>query len=63
MAYAEQIKGDTNRKDQLIHETVNKLYESPTRSNKLLSGKDKTKADSNLKELIELVKELKDVKI
>ncbi|MFT7901073.1 hypothetical protein VBY74_13945 [Tenacibaculum ascidiaceicola] len=63
MAYAEQIKGDTNRKDQLIQETVNKLYESPTRSNKLISGKDKSKADSNLKELIELVKELKDVNI
>lgn len=63
MAYAEQIKGDTDRKDQLIQETVNKLYESPTRSNKLLSGKDKTKADSNLKELIALVKELKDVNI
>lgn len=63
MAYAEQITGDTNRKDQLIQETVNKLYESPTKSNKLLSVKDKTKSDSNLKELIELVKELKDVKI
>ena len=63
MAYAEQIKGDANRKDQLIQETVNKLYESPTKSNKLLSQKDKSKADSNLKELIELVKELKDVKL
>lgn len=63
MAYAEQIKGDTNRKDQLIQETVNKLYESPTRSDKLLSGKDKTKADSNLKELIGLVKELKNINI
>lgn len=63
MAYAEQIKGDTNRKDQLIQETVNKLYESPTTSNIILSGRDKSKADSNLKELIELVKELKDVKI
>lgn len=63
MAYAEQIKGDTNRKDQLIQETVNKLYESPTTRNKTLSRRDKSKADSNLKELIELVKELKDVKI
>ncbi|MEP2279870.1 hypothetical protein, partial [Maribacter sp.] len=63
MAYAEQIKGDTNRKDQLIQETVNKLYESPTQKNKLFSGKNKTKADSNLKELIDLVKELKDINI
>lgn len=63
MAYAEQIKGDTNRKDQLIQETVNKLYESPTASNKILSTRNKSRADSNLKELIELVKELKDVKL
>lgn len=63
MAYAEQITDSPQRKDQLIQETVNKLYESPTRSKKLLNEKSKSKADSNLKELIELVKELKDIKI
>jgi hypothetical protein len=62
MAYAEQIKGDANRKDQLIQETVNKLYESPTSSSKTLSTGSRTKADSYLKELIELVKEIKDSK-
>lgn len=63
MAYAEQIKGDTDRKDQLIQETVNKLYESPNTSNKIFSARDKSRADSNLKDLIELVKELKDIKL
>ncbi len=62
MAYADQIKGDPNRKDQLIHETVNKLYESPT-TNKILKSKNSNKSESSLKELIELVKEIKDVKI
>ncbi|RED48191.1 coiled-coil domain-containing protein [Seonamhaeicola aphaedonensis] len=62
MAYADQIKGDPNRKDQLIHETVNKLYESPT-TNKILKSKNSRQSESNLKELIELVKELKEIKI
>ena len=61
MAYAEQIKGDPNRKDQLIHETVNKLYESPI-GQKILKAKDSSKSESSLKELIELVKELKEIK-
>lgn len=62
MAYADQIKGDPNRKDLLIHETVNKLYESPT-TNKILKSKNSNQSESSLKELIELVKEIKDVKI
>lgn len=61
MAYAEQIKGDPNRKDQLIHETVNKLYESPM-GQKILKEKNSGKSESSLKELIELVKELKEIK-
>lgn len=32
MAYAAEIKSDESRKEELIKETVNKLYESPTRS-------------------------------
>lgn len=61
MAYAEQIKGDPNRKDQLIHETVNKLYESPM-GQKILKEKNSGKSESSLKELIELVKEVKEIK-
>jgi hypothetical protein len=61
MAYAEQIKGDPNRKDQLIHDTVNKLYESPM-GQKLIKDKNSDKSESSLKELIQLVKELKEVK-
>ena len=61
MAYAEQIKGDPNRKDQLIHESVNKLYESPM-GQKLLKEKSSGKSESSLKELIELVKELREIK-
>lgn len=59
MAYAEQIKGDPNRKDQLIHETVNKLYESPMGQKVLKEKKSNSNSESSLKELIELVKELK----
>jgi hypothetical protein len=59
MAYAEQIKGDPNRKDQLIHETVNKLYESPMGQKVLKEKKSNSNSESSLKQLIELVKELK----
>ena len=59
MAYAEQITGDTNRKDQLIQETVNKLYESPTKNRTIL--KNKNKSETSIKELIILIKELKSV--
>lgn len=62
MAYAEQITGDTNRKDQLIQETVNKLYESPTKSKKI-SSKTKNITESSLKDIIDLVKEIKNVEI
>ena len=62
MAYAEQITGDTNRKDQLIQETVNKLYESPTKSKKI-NSKTKNITDSSLKDIIDLVKEIKNVEI
>lgn len=58
MAYAEQITGDPSRKDQLIQETVNKLYESPTKSKKITS-KTKNITESNMKDIIDLVKEIK----
>jgi|TARA_B110000114_G_C15044029_1_gene378416 hypothetical protein len=62
MAYAEQITGDPRRKDQLIQETVNKLYESPTKSKKITS-KTKNITETNMKDIIDLVKEIKKTNI
>lgn len=62
MAYAEQITEDPSRKDQLIQETVNKLYESPTKS-KIITTKTKSITESSLKDIIDLVKEIKNVEI
>lgn len=62
MAYAEQITGDPSRKDQLIQETVNKFYESPTKSKKI-NSKTKNITESNLKDIIDLVKEIKSIDV
>lgn len=58
LAYAEQITGDPVRKDELIHETVNKLYESPT-TKRITEANSKKGSEAQIKDLIELVKQLR----